>query len=59
MRVMAVYSMTLDLVLHEKIVLGQIMSLPAVVLASLLFETGAISVVLGMLSDLVVRLGED
>jgi dolichol-phosphate mannosyltransferase len=42
-------------VLHEKIVLGQIMSLPAVILASLLFVTGAISVVLGMLSELVVR----
>lgn len=42
-------------VLHEKIVLGEIMSLPAVVLASLLFVTGGISIVLGMLSELVVR----
>jgi dolichol-phosphate hexosyltransferase len=42
-------------VLHEKIYLGQIISMPSVVLSSLLFMTGTISLVVGMVSELVVR----
>jgi dolichol-phosphate mannosyltransferase len=42
-------------VLHEKIFLGQIISVPSVVLSSLLFVTGTISFVVGMVSELVVR----
>ncbi|MGI0044980.1 MAG: glycosyltransferase family 2 protein, partial [Nitrososphaeraceae archaeon] len=42
-------------VLHEKITTGEIVSIPAVVLSSLLFVTGAISLVVGLLSELLVR----
>jgi dolichol-phosphate mannosyltransferase len=42
-------------VLHEKIYLGEIVSMPSVVLSSLLFMTGSISLVVGMVSELVVR----
>ncbi|MPZ07156.1 MAG: glycosyltransferase [Nitrososphaeraceae archaeon] len=42
-------------VLHEKITVGEITSIPAVVLSSLLFVTGAIALVVGILSELVVR----
>lgn len=41
-------------VLHEKISTGTIVSMPAVVLSSLLFVTAAISMVVGMVSELVV-----
>ena len=42
-------------VLHEKILTGQIVSMPSVVFSSLLFMTGTISIVVGMVSELVVR----
>ncbi len=42
-------------VLHEKITTGEIVSLPSVVFSSLLFVTGTTSLVVGMLSELVVR----
>ena len=42
-------------VLYEKLVFGVITSMPSVVFSSLLFVTGAIAIVLGMLSELVVR----
>jgi len=43
------------LVLYEKITTAHIQSMPSVVLSSLLFVTSAISVVVGMVSELVVR----
>ena len=42
-------------VLHEKITTGEIVSMPSVVFSSLLFVTGTTSLVVGMLSELVVR----
>jgi glycosyltransferase involved in cell wall biosynthesis len=42
-------------VLYEKLTFGQITSMPSVVFSSLLFVTGTIAIVLGMLSELVVR----
>jgi glycosyltransferase involved in cell wall biosynthesis len=42
-------------VLYEKISTGVIVSMPSVVFSSLLFVTGAISIVLGIVSELVVR----
>jgi glycosyltransferase involved in cell wall biosynthesis len=42
-------------VLHEKITTGAIVSMPSVVFSSLLFVTGTISLVVGLLSDLVVK----
>jgi dolichol-phosphate hexosyltransferase len=41
-------------VLHEKITTGEIVSMPSVVFSSLLFVTGTISIVVGLLSELVV-----
>jgi glycosyltransferase involved in cell wall biosynthesis len=43
------------LVLYEKITTGNIVSMPSVVFSSLLFVTAAISIVIGMVSELVVR----
>jgi len=43
------------LVLYEKITTGEVISLPSVVFASLLFMTGGISIVIGLVSELVVR----
>jgi glycosyltransferase involved in cell wall biosynthesis len=43
------------LVLYEKISSGNIVSMPSVVFSSLLFVTGTISIVVGMVSELVVR----
>jgi glycosyltransferase involved in cell wall biosynthesis len=43
------------LVLYEKITTGNILSMPSVVFSSLLFVTGTISIVVGMVSELVVR----
>jgi dolichol-phosphate hexosyltransferase len=43
------------LVLYEKITTGNIVSMPSVVFSSLLFVTGTISIVVGMVSELVVR----
>jgi glycosyltransferase involved in cell wall biosynthesis len=43
------------LVLYEKISTGDIASMPSVVFSSLLFVTGTISIVVGMVSELVVR----
>jgi len=43
------------LVIYEKIILGDVISLPSVTFAALLFVTGGISLVIGMLSELVVR----
>ncbi len=42
-------------VLNEKIFTGEIVSMPSVVFSSLLFVTGIISLVVGLLSELVVR----
>jgi len=42
-------------VIYEKIMLGEVVSIPSVTLAALLFITGAISLVLGLVSELVVR----
>jgi dolichol-phosphate mannosyltransferase len=42
-------------VLHEKITTGEIVSMPSVVFSSLLFVTGTTALVVGMLSELVVR----
>jgi glycosyltransferase involved in cell wall biosynthesis len=42
-------------VLHEKITTGNIVSMPSVVFSSLLFVTGTTSIVVGILSELVVR----
>jgi len=42
-------------VLFEKIVLGEVVSLPSVTLAVLLFVAGALSLVMGLVSELVVR----
>jgi dolichol-phosphate mannosyltransferase len=42
-------------VLHEKITTGEIVSMPSVVFSSLLFVTGTISIVVGLLSELVVN----
>ncbi|GKS62237.1 MAG: glycosyltransferase [Candidatus Nitrosocosmicus sp.] len=42
-------------VLNEKITTGEILSMPSVVFSSLLFVTGTISLVVGLLSELVVR----
>ncbi len=42
-------------VLNEKITTGEIISMPSVVFSSLLFVTGTISLVVGLLSELVVR----
>jgi len=44
-----------DYVLAEKIHTGEIVSMPSVVFASLLFVTGAISLVIGLVSELIVR----
>jgi len=44
-----------SLVIYEKINTGIIISMPSVVFASLLFMTGTISLVVGLLSELVVR----
>jgi dolichol-phosphate hexosyltransferase len=43
------------LVLNEKISTGNIVSMPSVVFSSLLFVTGTISIVVGLVSELVVR----
>jgi len=43
------------LVVYEKITTGNILSMPSVVFSSLLFVTGTISFVVGMVSELVVR----
>jgi glycosyltransferase involved in cell wall biosynthesis len=43
------------LVLYEKITTGNIISMPSVVFSSLLFVTASISIVVGMVSELVVR----
>jgi dolichol-phosphate hexosyltransferase len=43
------------LVLYEKVTTGNIVSMPSVVFSSLLFVTGTISFVVGMVSELVVR----
>jgi hypothetical protein len=42
-------------VFYEKISQGYIISMPAAVLASLLFVGGSLSIVVGMVSELVVR----
>jgi dolichol-phosphate mannosyltransferase len=42
-------------VLYEKIVHGEIISMPAVVLSALLLIAGALSIAVGMVSELVVR----
>lgn len=42
-------------VLHEKVVLGEIIHIPSVIFASLLFVMSAISIVLGLISELIVR----
>jgi len=42
-------------VLYEKVVLGEIIHIPAVIFASVLIITGIIVLVLGMLSELIVR----
>jgi dolichol-phosphate hexosyltransferase len=42
-------------VLNEKIIMGEIVSMPSVVFSSLLFVTGTISLVVGLMSELVVR----
>jgi dolichol-phosphate hexosyltransferase len=42
-------------VLSEKIITGDITSVPAAIFSSLLFVTGTISLVVGLLSELVVR----
>jgi dolichol-phosphate hexosyltransferase len=42
-------------VLNEKITTGNIVSMPSVVFSTLLFVTGTISIVIGVLSELVVR----
>lgn len=42
-------------VLYEKIVFDEIVSIPAVVLSALLIVTGVLSMVIGMLAELVVR----
>lgn len=42
-------------VLHEKMTTGAIVSMPSVVFSSLLFVTGTISLVVGLLSELVVN----
>jgi dolichol-phosphate hexosyltransferase len=44
-----------SLVLFEKAVLGDIIHLPSVIFASLLFLMSAISLVLGLISELIVR----
>jgi dolichol-phosphate hexosyltransferase len=43
------------LVLYEKITTGNIVSMPSVVFSSLLFVTATMSIVVGMVSELVVR----
>lgn len=42
-------------VLNEKLTTGNIVSMPSVVFSTLLFVTGTISIVIGVLSELVVR----
>ena len=42
-------------VIFEKITLGEIVSIPSVTLAALLYVTGALSFVVGLVSELVVR----
>ena len=42
-------------VLYEKILTGEIIHIPSAIFASLLFVTGTISVVLGIVSELIVR----
>ena len=42
-------------VLNEKITTGDIVHMPSVVFASLLFVTGALSLVIGLVSELIVR----
>jgi dolichol-phosphate mannosyltransferase len=42
-------------ILYEKIILGNIISVPSVILATLLFVTGIMSLVIGLVSELVVR----
>jgi dolichol-phosphate hexosyltransferase len=44
-----------SLVFYEKITTGNVESMPSVVFSSLLFVTGTISMVVGMVSELVVR----
>ncbi|TVP39285.1 glycosyltransferase [Candidatus Nitrosocosmicus arcticus] len=41
--------------LYEKIFFGEIVSIPAVILAALLIVTGILSIVIGMLAELLVR----
>jgi len=41
--------------IYEKMVFGEIVSIPSVVLASLLFVTSAISLVLGLVAEILVR----
>ena len=43
------------LVVYEKITTGNVISMPSVVFSALLFMTGSISIVVGLLSELVVR----
>lgn len=43
------------LVLYEKITTGEVTSIPSVVFSALLFMTGSISLVVGLVSELVVR----
>ncbi len=43
------------LVLHEKFIIGEIIHIPAVILASVLIITAIILLVLGILSELIVR----
>lgn len=42
-------------VVHEKFTIGEVISIPSVLLSSLLFVASALSVVVGLLSELVVR----
>jgi len=44
-----------SLVVYEKITTGNIISMPSVTFSALLFMTGSISIVVGLLSELVVR----
>jgi dolichol-phosphate mannosyltransferase len=42
-------------ILYEKIILGNIISMPSVILSTLLFITGIMSLIIGLVSELVVR----
>lgn len=44
-----------SLVIYEKVILGEVMHLPSVILASLLIMTGIIILVLGVISEMLVR----